>query len=38
MAQYSLTQTIHEPMYILESSVSCIDLAFTSEENLDADS
>ena len=38
MAQYSLTQTIHEPMHILESSVSCIDLAFTSEENLDADS
>ena len=38
MAQYSLTQTIHEPMHILESSVSCIDLAFTFEENLDADS
>ena len=34
MAQYSLTQIIHEPTHILESSVSCIDLIFTSQENL----
>ena len=34
MAQYSLTQIIHESKHILESSVSCIDLIFTSEENL----
>ena len=34
MAQYGLTQTIHEPTHILESSVSCIDLIFTSQENL----
>ena len=34
MAQYGLTQIIHKPKYILESSVSCIDLAFTSQENL----
>ena len=34
MAQYGLTQIIHEPKHILESSVSCIDLVFTSQENL----
>ena len=34
MAQYGLTQIIHEPTHILESSVSCIDLVFTSQENL----
>ena len=34
MAQYGLTQTIHEPTHILESSVSCIDLIITSQENL----
>ena len=34
MAQYGLTQIIHEPTHILESSVSCIDLIFTSQENL----
>ena len=34
MAQYGLTQIIHEPTNILESSVSCIDLVFTSQENL----
>ena len=30
MAQCSLTQIIDEPTHILESSVSCIDLVFTS--------
>ena len=30
MAQYGLTQIIHEPTHILESSVSCIDLISTS--------
>ena len=30
MAQYGLTQIIHEPTHILESSVSCIDLTSTS--------
>ena len=34
MAQYALTQIIHKPTHIFESSVSCIDLAFTSQENL----
>ena len=34
MAQYGLTQIIHEPTHILESSVSCIDLICTSQENL----
>ena len=34
MAQCSFTQIIHEPTHILESSVSCIDLVFTSQENL----
>ena len=34
MAQYCLTQIIHEPTHILESSVSCIDLVFISQENL----
>ena len=34
MAQYGLTQIIHEPTYTLESSVSCIDLVFSSQENL----
>ena len=34
MAQYGLTQIIHEPTHILESSVSGIDLIFTSQENL----
>ena len=34
MAQHSLTQIIHEPTHILKSSVSCIDLIFTSQENL----
>ena len=34
MAQYGLTQIIHEPTHILESSVSRIDLTFTSQENL----
>ena len=34
MVQYGLTQFIHEPTRILESSVSCIDLVFTSQENL----
>ena len=34
MAQYRLTQIICEPIHILESSVSCIDLVFTSPENL----
>ena len=34
MAQYGLTQIIHEPTLILESSVSCVDLVFTSQENL----
>ena len=33
-AQYGLTQIIHEPTHILESSVSCIYLIFTSQENL----
>ena len=34
MAQYGLTQSIHEPTHILESSVSCPDLVFPSQENL----
>ena len=34
MAQYGLTQIIYEPTHILESSVSFIDLIFTSQENL----
>ena len=34
MAQYGLTQIIHEPTPILESSISCIDLVFTSQKNL----
>ena len=34
MAQYGLTQIIHEPTHILKSSVSFIDLVFTSQENL----
>ena len=34
MAQYGLTQIIHEPTHMLESSVSCVDLVFTSQENL----
>ena len=34
MAQYGLKQIIHEPTHILESSVSCTDLVFTSPENL----
>ena len=34
MAQCSFTQIIHEQTHILESSVSCIDLVFTSQENL----
>ena len=34
MAQYGLTQIIYEPTLILESSVSCFDLVFTSQENL----
>ena len=34
MAQYGLTQIIHEPTHILEPSISCIDLMFTSQENL----
>ena len=34
MTQYGLTQIIHELMHILESSVSCIDLVFTFQENL----
>ena len=34
MAQYGLTQIIHEPTHILKSSVSCIDFVLTSEENL----
>ena len=34
MAQYSFTQMTHEPTHIPESSVSCIDLVFTSQENL----
>ena len=33
MAQYGLTEIIHEPTHILEPSVSCIDLVFTSQEN-----
>ena len=36
MAQYGLTQIIHEPRptHILKSLVSCIDLVFTSQEKL----
>ena len=34
MAQYNLTQIINEPKHILESPVSCIDLIFTSQDNL----
>ena len=34
MVQYDLTQVIHEATHILESSVSCTDLIFTSQENL----
>ena len=34
MAQYGLIQIIHEPTHILESSVSCIDLVFTSRGKL----
>ena len=34
VVQYGLTQIIHEPTHILKSSVSCIDLVFTSQENL----
>ena len=34
MAQYGLIQIIHEPTHILKSSVSCIDLIFTSQGNL----
>ena len=34
MVQNGLTQIIHEPTHMLESSVSCIDLVFTSQENL----
>ena len=34
IAQYGLTQIIHEPKDILESSISCIDLVFTFQENL----
>ena len=34
MAQYGLTQIIHEPTNILKSSVSCIDLIFTFLESL----
>ena len=34
MAQYGLIQIIHEPRHILESSISCTDLVFTSQENL----
>ena len=34
MAQYGLTQIIYEPTPILESSISCIDLVFTSQKNL----
>ena len=30
IAQYSLTQILHKPIHILESSVFCIDLVFTS--------
>ena len=33
MAQYDLTQIIHEPAHILESSVSYTDLVITSQEN-----
>ena len=34
MAQYCLIQIIHEPTHILESSVSYIDLVFTSRGKL----
>ena len=34
IAQYGLIQIIHEPKYIHESSISCTDLVFTSQENL----
>ena len=38
MAQYGLIQIVHEPKHILESSISCTDLVFTSQENLVANS
>ena len=34
IAQYGLTQILHEPIHILESSVSCINLVFTFQENI----
>ena len=34
MAQYGLTQIIYEPTHVPESSVSCIDLIFTSHVNV----
>ena len=33
MAQYGLTEIIHEPTHILEPLVSCVDLVFISLEN-----
>ena len=38
MAQYGLTQVIHEPTHFLDCSSSCIDLIFTSQDNLVANS
>ena len=34
MTQYRLTQLIHEPIHLLDCSSSCIDLIFTSQNNL----
>ena len=33
-SQFGLSQIINEPMHILDSSFSCIDLIFTSQPNL----
>ena len=34
MTQYGLTQIIHEPTHLRDCSSSCIDLIFTSQNNL----
>ena len=34
MIQYGLTQIIHKPTHLLDYSCSCIDLIFTSQDNL----
>ena len=37
-SQYELHQIINEPTHVLENSLSCIDLIFTTQPNLVVDS